>query len=84
MPAAPGAPARPNDTPAPAAPGVRRDDVQISSQARELQKIDTTSRASASEIAPDRLREVLGRVSGGYYDQPQVRNEVIRRIAKDL
>src|SRR5215468_3491084 len=65
----------------PLAPG--RDDVRISSQARELQtKQADSSRGPAGEISADRLREVLGRLAGGYYDQPQVRGEVVRRLAQ--
>ena len=77
------APARPGETPAPAAPGSGRDDVQISAQARELQQMDT-DRATSGEIAPQRMRDVLGRISGGYYDQPHVRDEVVRRLSQDL
>jgi hypothetical protein len=82
-PAAPAAPGRSNDTPAASAAAARRDDVQISAQARELQHLDA-GRGAAGEIAPERLRDVLGRISTGYYDQPQVRDEVIRRLAQDL
>ena len=84
MPAVPATPARPSD--ASAAPPIaqRRDDVQISSQARELQQMDSGNSGPAGEIQPDRLKEVLNRVSGGYYDQPSVRNEVVRRLSQDL
>jgi hypothetical protein len=60
-----------------------RDDVRISDQARELQQADTT-RGPAGELSADRLKQVLGRVAGGYYDQPQVRGEVVRRLSRDL
>jgi hypothetical protein len=65
----------------PGAPG--RDDVRISDQARDLQQADA-SRGPVGELPADRLKEVLGRVAGGFYDQPQVRGEVVRRLSRDL
>jgi len=84
LPLSPPVPARTNDSPAAATPPARRDDVQISSQARELQQMDASPRAATSDIAPDKLREVLGRISGGYYDQPHVKDAVVRSLASDL
>lgn len=74
---------RSNDAPAIPLPPAGRDNVEISAQARELQQLDTV-RAASGEIAPERMRTVLGRISAGYYDQPQVRDEVIRRLAREL
>ncbi len=74
-------PAEPNAT---AAPGARRDDVQISAQARQLQQVDSTTRGPGGELSADRLRQVLGRISDGHYDQPQVQDQVVRRLAHDI
>lgn len=77
------APARPNDPAASAVPATGRDNVEISAQARELLQLDTV-RGTSGEIAPERMRTVLGRISGGYYDQPHVRDAVIRSLTREL
>ena len=83
--AVPNPAARPaSETSIPAGPSGQRDDVQISAQARELQQMDTAPRGSASEIPADRLKEVLSRVSSGFYEQPEVRDTVLRRLEQDL
>lgn len=79
-----GAPARANDASAPSTPGVTRDDVQISAQARELQQMDAAARGVAGEVPAERMKQVLERLSGGYYDQPQVRDIVLSKLSKDL
>ncbi len=79
-----GAPLRQGATPVPASPAAKQDDVTISAQARELQQRDTAGRGPSGELSPARLHEVLGRVSSGYYDTPQVQAAVVRRIARDL
>jgi hypothetical protein len=70
--------------PAPASPAAKQDDVTISAQARELQQRDATGGGPSGELSPARLQEVLGRVSSGYYDRPQVQAVVVRGIAQDL
>jgi hypothetical protein len=75
--------ARSGDAAAPTAPRAGRDDVRISEQARELQQLDA-GRGPSGELAPDRLKELLGRVASGYYDSPQVRTEVVRKLAQEL
>ena len=79
-----GAPLRPGATPAPASPAAKQDDVTISAQARELQQRDVSGGGPSGELSPERLQEVLGRVSSGYYDTPKVQAAVVRRIAQDL
>ena len=79
-----GTPARPGASPAPASSAARQDDVSISSQARELQQRDATGGGPSGELSPARLHEVLGRISSGYYDQPQVQAAVVRRISQEL
>jgi hypothetical protein len=68
----------------PTAPGVSRDDVQISAQARQLQQLDSAARGPGGELSADRLRQVLGRMTDGHYDRPEVQEQVVRRIARDL
>ena len=75
---------RPAETNTTAASGVRRDDVQISAQARQLQQADSTARGTGGELSAERLRQVLGRMSSGHYDQPAVQDEVVRRLSQDL
>jgi hypothetical protein len=83
-PSPPATPTRGGDTPVTSPAVVRRDDVQISPQARQLQQLGTAQRGPAGEIEPGRLREVMGRISSGFYDQPHVKDELLRRIAQDV
>jgi hypothetical protein len=79
-------PSSPSRTPEPATPagsGVRRDDVQISNQARELQQLGGATPASG-ELSAGRLGQVLGRMNEGHYDSPEVQEQVVRRIAREL
>ena len=80
----PASASRPTDSVAPAASGVRRDDVQISAQARKLQQVDSTARGSVGELSADRLRQVLGRMSDGHYDRPEVQDQALRQLSRDL
>jgi len=79
-------PVRSGALPAPAspAPAAKQDDVSISAQARELQQRDVTGGGPSGELSPERLHQVLGRISSGYYDQPQVQAAVVNRISRDL
>lgn len=74
---------RPSDGSTPPAPEGGRDDVRISDQARELQQAGATP-AGAPELSPARMREVLQRLSDGHYDRPEVQQEVVRRLVRDL
>jgi anti-sigma28 factor (negative regulator of flagellin synthesis) len=75
---------RPTEANTPAASGVRRDDVQISAQARQLQQLDSAARATGGDLSADRLKQILGRMNDGHYDQPDVQDKVIRNITRDL
>lgn len=77
------APRRPNEAPLPPTRTNGGDDVQISTEARDLQALGATQ-GGAPALAPDRLRQVLQRMSDGHYDRPEVQSEVVRRIAKEL
>ena len=63
---------------------MNRDNVQISSQARELQHMDSAARGPGGELSVDRLRQVVGRMNDGHYDQPEVQEQVVRLLARDL
>jgi hypothetical protein len=77
-------PTEPNTTSASGTTGTRRDDVQISAQARQLQQADAATRGPAGELSAERLRQVLGRMNDGHYDQPEVQDTVLRRVAREL
>ena len=86
-PSSPSAPVRPDATPAPApaAPAAKQQDgVTISPQGRELQQRDAGGASASGELSAERLQEVLGRISSGYYDQPQIQAAVVSRLARDL
>lgn len=61
----------------------RRDDVQISAAARELQEAGASS-PPTPELSAARMQQVLGRMSEGHYDRPDVQQEVLRRLLNDL
>jgi hypothetical protein len=76
-------PQRQGDARSSAAHEARRDDVQISSQARELQQVGAPV-PQAPEISSGRMKQVLDRMSVGHYDRPDVQREVVRRLLEDL
>jgi hypothetical protein len=60
----------------------RVDAVELSQDALTLQAgRDATA---SSEIAPERLKSVLDRISSGYYDRPEIRDRILERLASDL
>ncbi len=72
----------------PPAPGLSfenptRDNAEVSSEARELQRQAATG-APEGTLEPARMRQVLGRMTGGWYDTPEVRSEVVEKIRKEL
>ena len=68
-----------------AAPNLERaDQVELSEAARELQDRTGLAGPEPPSLEPERLREILQRVSSGYYDRPEVRDEVLRRLQGDL
>ena len=78
-----GAPQRQTETHSGSAQEARRDDVQISAHARELQQVGASAQ-QAPELSPGRMKHVLDRMSEGHYDRPDVQREVIRSLMKDL
>jgi hypothetical protein len=80
--ALPGTPARPDEKPVPRPSPLseKRDDLDISAAARELQGNAGSQAAATSELTPERLREIMGRIASGHYDRPEVRDELVRRL----
>ncbi|MDM7915026.1 MAG: hypothetical protein ACE15D_10795 [Candidatus Eisenbacteria bacterium] len=61
------------------------DDLQISPMARELQEILRSDSANeTAELSPEKFREVLDRIRSGYYDRPEVREEILQKLAGEL
>lgn len=81
-------PARPAGTPSHPIETDPSDAIEISPEARELQGAlhGAQDRAAADELdlPPERLREILDRIKQGFYEQPQVREALLRRLAADL
>ena len=84
MPASPGAGSRVPQTPGPASPTAASDPLRLPNEARSLQQMRTAATGTTSELSADRMREVVRRMNDGHYDEPEVMDEVIRRIAKEL
>ena len=61
---------------------VRADSVDVSSAARELAG-GREARAAESSLPADRLREIGERLASGFYDSPEVVDQVARRVAAD-
>ena len=83
--AAPRPPAK--DPASPGAPSEGRssaDQVELSEDARKLQQTLGLDARTVSQLAPERMKEVLARLASGHYDRAEVRDEVVRRLAADL
>jgi len=62
----------------------RADEVRISEQARDLQMQAAPDTIPHDEVAPERLRSIAQRIEQGHYELPQVIDETLRRMARDL
>jgi hypothetical protein len=58
------------------------DQVEVSETAMKL-AAQHTGRVVGS-IPNERMRTVLARIAGGYYDRPEVRDQILDRLASDL
>lgn len=61
--------------------GSTDDSVQLSAEARAASRSDAST--SASGLSAERLQEILKRLSSGYYDSPQVRDQVASKIQQE-
>ncbi len=62
----------------------RSDSIEISGAARELLEARPPEDIETTQLDPQRARTILDRLGDGYYERPDVRSEVLRRIAADL
>jgi hypothetical protein len=58
----------------------KTDQVEISQGARRLLEANELPSGGSAELTPEQLREVLDRIAEGFYDRPEVRDRVIRRL----
>ncbi len=58
------------------------DSVNLSPDAKGLAK-GSEGRAVESSLSPDRLKEIGQRLASGYYDRPEVIDQVAREVAQD-
>ena len=57
------------------------DRVEVSAEARNL--AGSTGTGGTSSLSPERLKTILERLSTGFYDQPNVLDQVAQRVLKD-
>lgn len=62
----------------------RSDEVLISDQARDLQMHAAPDTIPHDEVAPERMRSIAQRLEQGHYELPEVIDEVLRRMSRDL
>ncbi|MFC1726221.1 flagellar biosynthesis anti-sigma factor FlgM [candidate division KSB1 bacterium] len=66
------------------------DQVQISPKARSLQSSQAVRKAALSalkttpDVRDDKLKEVRQKIESGFYNQPQVMNDVANRIIDNI
>jgi hypothetical protein len=79
------APVRPDEkTAEPKPAGAPNDSVQLSQAVRELQERLGLEAIPTGTLSPERLKEIVARVSGGHYDRPEVLDELARKLASEL
>jgi hypothetical protein len=81
---APAPPIRREDKPAATEGQGPKDTVELSEAVRALQERLGIEASALSGLPPERLKLVLERLAQGFYDRPEVRDEVLRRLAGDL
>jgi hypothetical protein len=57
----------------------KHDSVQVSSEAIDLAQ-QTGARPAASSLPPERLQQIGERLASGFYDQPEVINDLAKRL----
>ncbi|KPJ92811.1 MAG: hypothetical protein AMS18_06550 [Gemmatimonas sp. SG8_17] len=60
------------------------DSVELSSAAQELHDVAGSGGPESNTLPIERLQEVLQRISDGFYDRPDVVDEVAKRVSDDV
>ena len=86
---APGPSAGPPDRPAPGEGNgervdVPRERVELTMALRTLPDESNTERVPQGTLPPERMQEVLRRLTDNVYDRPEVRDAIARRVQRDL
>jgi hypothetical protein len=76
--------ARPDGHVKPETAETAADRVELSPAAKELRELAAANRPEANTISPERMKQVLQRIADGFYDRPEVIDEVARRLDTDL
>jgi hypothetical protein len=63
---------------------VKQDKVEFSPAAQELHELTDAEQIETNTLPPERLKEVIRRVEEGFYDSPDVIDEVAKRASEDL
>jgi hypothetical protein len=82
--AAPEPTARPSERRTTRSVEAQKDAIEISDAAREISASFDSSDIGELGLTPERQREILDRIADGFYQRPDVREEVLRRLAVDL
>jgi hypothetical protein len=62
----------------------RADHAEISEGARQLLEANGLPPENSEDLTPAQLQEVLDRIAGEFYERPEIRDQVIRRILPHL
>ena len=64
----------------------RSDSVELSEAARALANggVEATGKVEGSTLSPDRLRTISERINSGFYDRPEIQNQIADKIAQDI
>lgn len=66
-----------------AVPDAVKDKVEFSSAAQELHELAGAGEIDTNTIPPERLRQILARMEEGFYDRPEVMDEIVRRASEE-
>lgn len=83
-PAKPMGSATPSSDAAHSAPLAGADNLEISSEARALQELDSSDPVASGALSNERMLEVSQRIADGHYESPEVIETVVQRLIRDL
>ena len=75
---------RAGSTPRKRAARAARDNVEISDAAKQLLEATRSSGTTRSALSPDRMKQVLQRITNGFYNRPEIREAMLRELLIDI